>query len=453
MNYDSHSLSVLFEKCLVRIVADFGSQKDPKSVVSELTKELKTKITKEEASSYNFQLTRSEDGTYHLKTSFLLYRDCRLTLINLLKWIERNGNTQRNHNLFIDLKFLDAEKGPFKGTLYSNASRIENVDKLKFILDFNEERIYGDFPNRKDSFNSQSIQKFDITQKFIPKDSQVIDPRFYSIPSTINCGINFDTLIDGYLRMQYIGGLDYEKKIQEILSALSQFCVTAWNAILNKSLNNKDVEKFKIIADSKKIIRESYYDYSLFVKNYPKVKFSIDLIYQKQVLETYYQILRDRIYDIFSAIKIKGELELNYDTTISVFQIKEAEIEVDSISGVEFINCKINKGTFTDCDFYNCSISNSSIQRSNLFLNSTLNKCNLFDSFVNRTVKISDCEFEGVNGVLNGDMERGLFKNGKVGLFANISLSTIVIEYKPLKSGYFVAGDQIIIPTKKFRQT
>jgi hypothetical protein len=453
MNYDSHSLSVLFEKCLVRIVADFGSQKDPKSVVSELTKELKTKITKEEASSYNFQLTRSEDGTYHLKTSFLLYRDCRLTLINLLKWIERNGNTQRNHNLFVDLKFLDAEKGPFKGTLYSNASRIENVDKLKFILDFNEERIYGDFPNRKDSFNSQSIQRFDITQKFIPKNSQTIDPRFYSIPSTINCGINFDTLIDGYLRMQYIGGLDYEKKIQEILSALNQFCVTAWNATLNKSLNNKDVEKFKTIVDSKKIIRESYYDYSLFVKNYPKVKFSIDLIYQKQVLETYYQILRDRIYDIFSAIKIKGELELNYDTTISVFQIKEAEIEADSLSGVEFINCKINKGTFTDCDFYNCSISNSTIQRSNLFLNSTLNKCNLFDSFVNRTVKISDCEFEGANGVLNGDMERGIFKNGKVGLFANISQSTTVIEYKPLKSGYFVAGDQIIIPTKKFRQT
>jgi hypothetical protein len=54
--------------------------------------------------------------------------------------------------------------------------------------------------------------------------------------------------------------------------------------------------------------------------------------------------------------------------------------------------------------------------------------------------------------VLNGKMNGGTFMSGKVGIFANIMPNTIVVKYQPLKTGYLVAGDQIIIPTKKFRQ-
>jgi hypothetical protein len=57
-----------------------------------------------------------------------------------------------------------------------------------------------------------------------------------------------------------------------------------------------------------------------------------------------------------------------------------------------------------------------------------------------------------MNGVLNGKMTKGIFKKGKIGLFADVSKDTKVIQYQPLKSGYVVAGDQIIIPTKKFNQ-
>jgi hypothetical protein len=49
-------------------------------------------------------------------------------------------------------------------------------------------------------------------------------------------------------------------------------------------------------------------------------------------------------------------------------------------------------------------------------------------------------------------MTRGVFKKGKIGLFADVSKDKKVIQYQPLKSGYVVAGDQIIIPTKKLDQ-
>ena len=452
MNFNSHTLSTLFEKSLIRLTADFESEKNPRSAVSELSKELKTKVSVSEPSSYNFQLKRTEDGIYHLETPFMLYRDARLVIINLCKWIERNGTTSRNDNFFIDLKFLDEQKGPFKGTLFNTSTKIDNIDKLRFILEFDEQKVYKAFPTRKDSFNSQTILQFETTQKFIPKENESVDPRVYSMPTTTNSGINFETLNEGYLRMQYIGGSGYEKKVEEILSTLNQFCVTAWDCTINRGFSKDNLITFEKAVLTRKKIRDAYYDYAIFKQNFPKIEFTIDLVGDKKVLESYYNILRDRIYDIVSNITIKGGFELNYDSSLSVFQIKDADISCRNIAGVEFIKCKILYGTFTKCDFFDCEIQDAILSQSNLFLHTQAKRCNLYDSFANRTTEIINSEIDGISGVLNGKMEGGIFKKGKVGLFADISPETTVIQYQPLKTGYVVAGDQIIIPTKKFNQ-
>jgi hypothetical protein len=47
-------------------------------------------------------------------------------------------------------------------------------------------------------------------------------------------------------------------------------------------------------------------------------------------------------------------------------------------------------------------------------------------------------------------MNGGVFYKGKLGIYAEISKDTKVIEYERLKPGYFVAGDTVIIPTKKY---
>jgi hypothetical protein len=452
MNFNSHVLNTLFDKSLVRIIADFGSDKDPRSVISELTKELKTKVSNLDPGAYNFKLTRSEDGVYHLETPFMLYRDSRLILINLMKWIERNGKTERNDNLFLDLKFMDQVQGPFKGTLFNTGTKIESIDKLKFILEFDETGVYKSFPSRKEGFVSKSILRFEPKQKFIPKENSNIDPNLYDIPNTANCGVNFETLNHGFLRFQYIGGTRYEQKIEDILNLLNQFCTTAWSCTINKGFTKENILAFqKAIAIHDKI-RESYYDYAVFASLYSNVKFTVDMIDDKKTLESYYQILRDRIYEIFSNIEIKGNLALNYDTTLSVFQIKEGNIKGKDLLGVEFISCKLEFGNYVNCDFYDCEIIDAKIQGCNLFLHTSANRCNILDSFANRTSELLNCEFDGMSGVLNAKMVGGLFKRGKVGSFAEISDTTTVIEYQPLKAGYMVVGDKIIIPTKKFRQ-
>jgi len=452
MNFNSLELSPLFEKTLVRISADFETSKSLRSVISELSKELKTKVSEELASTYNFQIKKTDDDIYHLITPFLLYRDSRLTLINLLKWIERNATTKRNHNLVIDCKYIGVESGPFKGTLFFDSIKIENIDKLKFVLEFDEDKIYKDFPSRKNYYLCQSIKRFDISQKFIPQNNSVVDPKFYTIPYTKTSGINFDCLIEGFLRMQYLGGEDYEKKIEQILYALNQFCVTAIDSTINKTLTEKNIKTFNSIIDINNKIRNSYYDYYIFQKNYPKVKFTVNLIDNKKILETFYSSIRENIYQIFSNLSEFKSMELNYDTSISVFQIRDATIDAKTINNVEFIDCEINSGNFENCNFYDCKIKNSVLSKCNLYLETTSEKSNIIDSFINRTVKIEDCEIDGMNGVFNGQMNGGIFRKGKIGIYGKISKSTKMIQYNPIKPGYIVSGDDVIVATKNFKR-
>lgn len=450
MKYDKLTFSPLFEKTLVRFISEFDSEMNPSRVMNELTKVLKRKVSTDVPGGYNIQLTRDVDGKYIVETAFSTYRDSRLLLINLFKWIERNGSTEKRHNMFVDIKFIDSEQGPFKGTLFNKGITIEKIDKLKMILDFNESKVYDIFPSRRYGFNSKSIIRFEPKQKFIPKDDSPVDPKFYAIPETSECGINFETLNKGFLRLQYIGGKDYIKKPQEILDIISEFCVSSWNCTFNSGYSKENISAFENIVKKNLKIRESYRDYLLFKKNFPSINFTVDLLDNPKTLDSFYQMLRDRIFDLLSNIEFKEEIELNYDTTLCKLQIRGGKLKCNNIFNIEFVSCEISYGNLIGCDLYDCTITDSVIKESNLFLDSIANRCKLINSFCNRTTTITNCEFEGLNGVLNGKMEGGLFRNGGIGVHAEIDKNAIVIEYKRLKPGFMVAGDRVIIPTKKF---
>jgi hypothetical protein len=451
MNFDSLTLSPLFEKSLIRITAEFRSAKSPGSVASELSKDLRKRVSKDQPGAYNIQLIKNENEDYQLITPFMLYRDARLLTIGLFKWIERNGLTDKAHNFMVDLKFIDSVEGPFKGTLFNTATKIENLDKLKFILEFDEAKAYDAFPSRRNWYTCQSIQRFDPIQKFTPKKDQSIDPKMYNIESGSNRGINFETLNEGFLRMQYIGGTKYHEKPKEILDIISEFCVISWNCTVNKGFSSENISKFERLLQKTNQIREAYLDYALFKKNFPKIKFTVDLLDNPKLLETYYNTLRDRLYDLFINIEFDSEFDLNYDTTFCTFQIKDAKIKVQRIEKVDFINSKIEFGILEKCDFYDSEIIDAALSECNLFRYTKATRCKLINSVCNRTSEINQSDFDGMSGVMNGKMIGGVFYRGKIGLFGDISKETKIIEYQKIKSGYFVAGDQIIIPSKKFR--
>jgi hypothetical protein len=449
MDYNSLNFTPLFEKSLVKVTAEFHSAKSNSAALESLSKDLKRKVNSSDPSSMSFQLKRDKSGKFTFTTGFLLYKDARLTLIDLFRWMERNAKTERTDNLYLDLKFIDSIPGPFKGTLFNTSTKIDSIDKIKFILRFDEDSVYKAFPSRKNGFNSQTIRNFIPQQKFLIK-SKYIDPTSYDVPNTVNAGVNFETLTEGFVRLQYIGGTKYEEKSKEILDILNQFTVICWDSVINRAYTKDDIDKFKSMISKTKGAREAYLDYALFAKNFPKVKFTVDLLNDKKMIESYYGVLRDRIYEIFTNITIEGECDLNYDSLLCTFQIRSAKFRATKLSKIDFIDCEIMSGSFESCDFYDCQIIDSSLENCNLFLHSIVDRSNILNSFSNRTVQLKNCEIDGMNNVINCDVSGGTIKRSKIGEHAKIEKDVTVIEYSPIKSGYFVAGDKVIIPTKKY---
>ena len=70
-------------------------------------------------------------------------------LIKVLKWIKENGYTNDRCGIHFNISFNDEKMG---------SSFLTRLNRLKFILDFDEDKIWKDYPNRKNSVYAKSIK-------------------------------------------------------------------------------------------------------------------------------------------------------------------------------------------------------------------------------------------------------------------------------------------------------
>lgn len=449
MDYSINQISILSENCLLKTVADFNSAMGLKSATVSLSKKLNEKIfdkiNLENKSDYSY-LILTEDGRLQLHTKFYNYKEFRIKVINILKWIEDNATTDQYCNFFVDLKLSNLKEGPFKGSMFFKGNSIESLNKLKFVLSFDEAKVFSNFPERIDNIRAKSIKNIEPSNKTFKSDSIINDPNQYSIINSNASGVVFGTLRKGFLRMQYIGGSNYELKTSKILDVIHRFAYTGYYSTIYKSYTEEELHEFNKLVNKYKKIQKSYKNYESFKSEYPKIYFTVNLLDNEKILSQFYDILKDKIYDFISNSKFKysDEWKLNYDSLGQVLQVKDATLNCKEIKGIEFINCKLENGMFDFCDFYLSDIKNSKLSRCNIYRETRVVDSVLIDSFSNRTTTIKNCDISGENSVTNSNVEGGIIRNTKMGKFAEISKSTKVIKYTELKTGFIVASDKVI---------
>jgi hypothetical protein len=357
-----------------------------------------------------------------LVTGPLEYGEARLVCINFLIWLQTNGSTSEKSAIHVNVGF-DKSLGAF----------ISKIDTLKYILDFNEDYVFSKWPNRRNSIYARTIKNIIPYEKFYSTDNTgPIDPKNYIVPSEKYYGINFSKLIQNYLEYRYLGGEGYENKIQDILDMSDYFILSLYHSVMNPNYSDKNkTELTKIIEDHKYII-DSYKSYKDFKKNLPDIKLTVDLSGDPVILNTYFGSIRDKLFSIFSKTDLR-KCSFNFDTTLSNYQIKDAEFQAWEIEEVEFVNCKLNNSLIHNCNFYNSEINNSEVHDSNLFLGSIGDKSKFKNSYFNKTTKASNCYIFGKQGVFNGSMDYGIFREGKISQEAKISKNTEVVEYEEIK--------------------
>ena len=239
---------------------EFFANEDLNSAKDSLTRALNKKIRIEEKAHSDFAPTEDVfklepdnsggTGMIELVTGPLPFVEAKIIMAKTLKWIRENGSTNERCSIHVNIAFDGKKLGPIVN--------MSNLDIGKFVLNFDENKVYEAFPNRKDSVYAKSI-KFIIPlsgmtqpspEKNLWKNYMFVKEKYY--------GINFSKVPKGYIEFRYLGGKDYEKKYSTILSMTEHFITSLYETLVNPQYNDIDLKVLDKILEKHKNVVESY---------------------------------------------------------------------------------------------------------------------------------------------------------------------------------------------------
>lgn len=356
-----------------------------------------------------------------LITEPMPYHEAIATMTKVLTWIRSNGWTDEKCAMHINMSFDE-----FKIDL---KNKMQFVNKLKFILGFDEEFIYQRFPKRKNSIYARSINQVIPINKFVFTENIThIHKENYELPSDKYYGINFSKLSKGYFEVRYCGGRGYEKKTLDLIEIIDYIGVFTYNVLQNNySYTDIELSRLKnVIKEHKKVVK-SFSDMESFFYNYPNIKLFVDLKGEPQILKTYWNNLRERLFDLIINCGVRKGL-INYDSDVGKYQIKDAIIQkAFPIEGMEIFDSKI-QGNIISCDLYRCVINNAHIIDSNLYSGNIVQKAKIINTPIHSYNEAHNCYIDNKKKIINGKVEGGIIRSGEIGPLAKVSKETEIIE-------------------------
>ena len=136
--------------------ANEGLEEVKRSLSNALNKRIQIEETAHSdftPSSETFKLEPDNSGgtaMIELVTGPMPFVESKLIIAKTLKWIRENGSTSERCSIHINVAF--------DGKKLGTPTNVSGLDIGKFVLNFDENKIYEAFPNRKNSVYAKSIK-------------------------------------------------------------------------------------------------------------------------------------------------------------------------------------------------------------------------------------------------------------------------------------------------------
>lgn len=362
-------------------------------------------------------------GMIELVTGPLRYTDAMIVLKQMLDWIDQNGKTNDRCSIHVNLA-LDS-------TALGSKFNLIGLNIGKFVLSFDEEKVYELFPNRKDSVYAKSIKFSYPNYDIIKKNIHNFDWTNFYFANQKYFGVNFLKLVKNYLEFRYLGGADYHKRFDDIVVLINHFIISIFDALNDPEYTQADIKELGKIVDLNKKRFDSIRSLDKFKESYPKIKLSVDLRTDEQLMKTFFYQIKPKLSNLLiKAGLVEGSI--NYDTDGGRIQLKDFELNhIIELHDVDIVDSKIN-GNLFNCDIYDCEIEDSSLDTCNIFGTSTVKESKINHCYVSRNVIVTNSYVFGQLGAFSGEMNGGIFRQGRITQHANISDKTEVIEFEKI---------------------
>lgn len=368
-----------------------------------------------EVDEYNFKiepdLSMGPDGV-ELITGPMPYNNAKLILLKILSILQKYAKTDDKTSIHINISF-DKDL---------TDKILDKLNRLKLILNCDEELIYKYFPTRKNNFYAKSVKKL-IPFKGYNYVSDAINILIENIqlPDTKYYGVNIKEAYNGRLEFRYIGDTDYQFKSREIIELMDYFISLTWNSI-DEKLDDDDISILRKYLDDNINNFKNFSRLENFIAEFPTIQLEIDKEDGFVIVKSYYSNIYSKIYDIIKNINNLNNCILNYDTETKMMEIVDADFHtIFDLNNLVVIDSNANGGTYKDCTFINSEIKNAHIHNCK-FISCDVYNCKMENNIVDQTSMIKNCYFYG--GVLDGEMIGGVWRSGKVGEFGILSDTT-----------------------------
>jgi hypothetical protein len=357
-----------------------------------------------------------------LVTGPIHYNEARMVLKRVLRWIEENGWTNEKCGLHINISFDE-----FYVKL---ACKLSHLDKLKFILAYDESEIFKYFPNRENNIYARGIKQVFPVNRFMNLDNiKAVSKDMYITPNTKYYSVNFDKIKNNYLEFRSIGGSGYEKKADEILKIMEYNALTLFKCLNNPFYDENDVNTLNsIMTDHKKVVG-SFSNPEIFMLKFPDIKLFVDLKGDMEIIKSYFPIVKDKLFDLILFGGIKKAL-INYDTDIARLQIKGATFK-DSflIRDVDLVNCSVS-GILENCKLWNCKVEKSHLEDCELVVENKVLDSKIRKTEMGPRTTITNCYIENGSRTINGKINDSIIRSGQISDTAKIDSKTEIIKLR-----------------------
>jgi len=372
-------------------------------------------------------------------TGPLPYNEAIPIMIKTLRWIDQNGWTNDRCAFQFSVSF-DKFRPEIK-------EKLENLDKLKFVLGLDEGRIYQKFGNRTKNVYAKSIKRVVPRNRFAMLENiSSIDPRMFKVPEDKYYGVNFTKLDKGYLEFRYLGNRDYQKKIEDIREVIDYVILYLFDIVSQRisGYTKEDLAKLQTMMNEYSKVVRSFSNPEFFFRNYPDFHIFVDLKGFDENIKTYFPVIKDKIFDLIVEANVTSGY-FNYDTTTGRYQLKEARSRgAFLIEGLDLILCDIKNGVIKNCNIYSCEIKKSSIEDSNLAGDNTVIGSKVKSSIAEFSNELKDCFIDCENKNINCKIEGGVFRAGTLGENAEVSKETLKVKgWEDIRKQRFITDNRL----------
>lgn len=406
---------------------EFISDKDRKELAKHFTKKLGVLVkdvyeyhSDEEVTSAQYKLEPDFSGGVKLNeliTSPMPYDQARKTVIDAFDVIKRHGSTDGHCSIHLNISFDET---------VPTHELSKTFNKLKFILEFDEDKVYQKYPKREGSIYAKSIKEvYPLHPNIDILDHKVLN-NSYHMPSTKYYGVNFKKLKLDYLEFRYLGGTGYHKDPNTVNDMMDLFIESTYESTIKEKLSSDNIKELSDISEKYKKIRDATNSYKKFKELYPNVKVSIDLADDFAQLNMRFSLHSNGLLSLLVNTDLKDGY-LNYDTSVSRWQIKNATLDkCYSIRDVDLVNCTI-RGNIYDCTIIKCELNNCNVKGGEI-KSSNVNGCKLDSVPVDINTNVVDSYVDLKGELFSGNMQGGIFRSGILTKNSKISKDVQIVS-------------------------